>query len=66
MRMEGVSFPITNHICLQQAFMVYCTYGHGVCTKLFPAPTLALDLHAQICNIPKYDSVAVAILHVFA
>ena len=46
--------------------MVYCTYGHGVCTKLFPAPTLALDLHAQICNIPKYDSVAVAILHVFA
>ena len=41
MRKERISFSITKHICLQQAFMVHY---HGVCTQAVPAPTLMLDL----------------------
>ena len=37
MRKERISFSITNHICLQQAFMVRCTWS-GCVHSVSPCP----------------------------
>ena len=47
MRKERISFSITKHVCLQQTFMVHCTWPwfmHSVCPYSY---TLGLDLHAH-------------------
>ena len=49
MNEKGKEFIFYNkpYICLQQAFMVHCTW-HGMCTlPLLPALTPALNLHAH-------------------
>ena len=42
---KGTFFFITNHICLQQVFMVHCTWPW--CVHSVPAPTLTPGLHAH-------------------